>query len=185
MNPTLYKWLADPFERAGKTFVQQFVAVLAVGGASVALLDRQNWVLALVASAFAAVVALLTSYAALLVGLKVTGYFDLGRRVVLTFVQSFVGVLIASQVTSVLDADWKGAAATALVPTMFALLMGISALANPVTVGAGTVPVIHTLPDPAAPVVGEDEVDPPIDDLEPPAAGPADHEVKVDWPAQP
>lgn len=141
ISPQVYKYLIDPFERAGSTFLQQLsIMLLAVGGSD--LLVTQHWLAAADAAGFAAIIALLTSYVGLIGGLNFADpAVDLFRRVVLTFVQSFAGALVASAVDpSVVDAHWKGAAAVALIAALTAALKAASGANKPHTIGCSWAP---------------------------------------------
>jgi hypothetical protein len=139
-NPTLVKWLIDPAERAGKTFVQQFTVVL-MAASTAGIMIQQNWLKAADSALFAAAISLLSTYILILAGLgMLSPYLDLIVRCAKTFLASFVGALTASDLTSAVQTDWKGALAVAVPVTVLALIMGIAALANPATIGAGLVP---------------------------------------------
>lgn len=142
INPTFYKWFLDPFERAGSTFVQQFVAILAVTG-GVSLLLSQDWLLAADTAGFAGLIALGTSYIGLLLGLNnLTGAADLWRRTGLTFLQSLFGTLAASVVDpSVVHAPWLGALALAIIAALTAFAKGLIGLQNTRTRGASVIPI--------------------------------------------
>lgn len=131
-------YVVDPLERAGRTFVQQFVVVLMSAGTA-GLLVHQNWGLAADAAAFAAIISILTSVITFKVPALSVPY-DLGLRVVKTFVQSFLGTLAASQVDSAVHADWRGALAVAVPVALTALLTGLAALGIPGTAGASLLP---------------------------------------------
>lgn len=132
-------YVLDPLERAGSTFVQQFVVILSVSS-GVALLASQNWVVAADTAGFAAILSLLTSV--LTFGIpKLPPVFDLLLRVLKTFGQSLFGSLTASVVApSVVHAPWLGALAVAVPVALAALLKGIAALALPQTQGASLLP---------------------------------------------
>lgn len=141
ISPRVYKYLIDPLERAGSTFLQQIsIVLLAVGGSN--LLVSQSWLEAADAAGFAAIIALLTSYTGLIGGLNFADpAVDLLRRVTLTFVQSFAGALIASAVDpTVVDAHWKGAAAVALIAALTAALKAASGASKPHTIGCAWFP---------------------------------------------
>lgn len=135
---TFQKYAIDPFERAGSTFAQQFALFLLAAGGS--LLVSQNFLAAADSAAFAAVIALITSYVLILTGLKVTGWFDIGRRVVLTFGQSLGGTLAADNIThSVVHAGWTGALAIAVNVAGVAFLKSLVGLSLPHTIGGSVV----------------------------------------------
>jgi hypothetical protein len=117
MPNTVVTYVLDPAERAGRTFVQQFVVVLLAAG-STGLLGHQNWLLAVDSAGFAAVTSLLTSV--LLFKLP----NNLVVRAAKTFLQSFAGTLVAANVLSVAHADWKGALAVAVPTALAALVSG-------------------------------------------------------------
>lgn len=132
------QWIKDALERAAWTFGQQFaVFLLAVSGS---LLVTQNYAAAADVAAFAAVLSLLTSGITALLNFPTTGWFDVGRRAVLTFLQSLFGILAADTFThSVVHADWRASVAIALNVALISLLKSIAALAIPNTKGASTV----------------------------------------------
>lgn len=135
---TFQKYLIDPFERAGSTFAQQFALFLLAAGGS--LLVSQNFLAAADSAVFAAIIALITSYVLILTGLKVTGWFDVGRRVLLTFGQSLGGTLAADNVThSVVHAGWTGALAIAVNVAGVAFLKSLVGLSLPHTIGGSVV----------------------------------------------
>lgn len=141
INPRVYKYLIDPLERAGSTFLQNLsIVLLATGGMS--LLARASWLLAADTAGFAGIIALLTSYAGLIGGLNFADpAIDLARRVILTFVQSFAGALIASALDPTLvDAHWKGSAAVALIAALTAALKAVSGASKPNTIGCSWAP---------------------------------------------
>lgn len=138
MDPIVTKWIKDPLERALWTFAQQFAVFLLA--TSPTLLVTQHYAAAADAAAFAAVAALITSYITALLNWPVTGWFDVGRRAVLTFLQSLAGTLAAGELTgSVVHTDWRAAIAIAVSVTMISLLKAIAALAVPDTIGASTI----------------------------------------------
>lgn len=131
-------YVLDPLERASRTFVQQFVVILLATG-SAGLLVHQNWLIAADSAAFAAVVSILTSVGTFWVTAQ-TPSVDLVLRVAKTFLQSFLGTLVAQNVLSVEHADWKGAVAVAIPVALTALLTGLAAMGVPGTIGASLVP---------------------------------------------
>lgn len=135
----LHAYLLDPLERAGSTFVQQFVVVLLATG-SAGLVAGQQWAAAADVAGFAAIVSLLTS--ALSFGVpRLSAAADLGLRVAKTGLQSFLGVLAGDQLTgSVVHADWKAALAVAIPVMLTAALKGLAALAAPWSDGASLLP---------------------------------------------
>jgi hypothetical protein len=142
MSPALAKYVADPLERAGATFVEQFVWVL-VGSAPVSLLVTQNYIFALDAALLAGLYSLLTSVLTFAVAPK-SPLVDLAWRVAKTFLQSVSGTLVASHITGISHADWRFAVALAFPVAMTALLKGLGALALPWTGGASLLPVDMT-----------------------------------------
>lgn len=141
VNPSVYKYLVDPLERAGSTFLQQLsILLLAINGGS--LLVTQHWLEAADAAGFAAIIALITSYAGLIGGLNFADpAIDLARRVVFTFAQSFAGALVASAVDpSVVDAHWKGALAVAVIAALTAALKAVAGSSKPNTIGCSWAP---------------------------------------------
>lgn len=117
LSPGVALYVLDPLERAGRTFVQQFVTVLLATGAAMV---TQNWLLALDSAGFAALISVLTSVLTFAVPPQ-RAVVDLVLRVGKTFVQSLVGTLAASGVL-LTQADWRGAVAVAL-PAAFAALV--------------------------------------------------------------
>jgi hypothetical protein len=118
-------------------FGYQFAVVLATVG-TVNLWHKQSWVQAADSAGWAALLALGTSLITVLSGLVVTGYLDVVLRVVLQFLQSFFGVLIASATASFINAPWQGALGTAVLAAMAALAKCLLALKLP-TLGASVV----------------------------------------------
>jgi hypothetical protein len=155
-NPAFLKYVLDPAERAGKTFVEQFVVVLAIGGATLALQVQQHWFLAFDSALWAGLVTLVTTYVGILTGLsnRIPPYADLGRRVLLTFIQSVAGTMIAAGTSSAFHASWSGAIATAIPVTILAGVLAVAAMANPLMIGAGLLPVGTGVPGPAAQPAG-------------------------------
>jgi hypothetical protein len=169
LNPQVQKYLVDPFERAGSTFAQQFGMFLLAAGGS--LLASQKFLAAADSAAFAAVIALITSYVLLLTGIKVTGWFDVLRRVVMTFGQSLGGTLAANTVThSVVHAGWTAALAIAVNVAGVAFLKSLVGLALPNSVG-GSVAPIAPLPVDAAGNTSYDSTLPAITDYSTVATG--------------
>lgn len=146
MTTAVRTYITDPLERAGSTFVQQMaVVLLAAGGASV-LMGKDVWLAALVVSAYAAVVSLLTTYAGLLTRWQPkTTWGDFLARVVKTFVQSFAGVILGSTATTFIAADWSTAIAVAIPVTLLAVLKGLAALGAPHTEGASLLKPLPTV----------------------------------------
>lgn len=132
-------YLLDPFERAGTTFVQQFVNfLLAVGSGG--LLASQNWAGAADTAAFAAVISVILSVATFTVP-PLSSVWDLAIRVVRTFLSSTAATLVAGKATqSIVHADWQGAVAIAVPVAFTALLKGIAALGLHDTPGASLIP---------------------------------------------
>jgi hypothetical protein len=199
LSPSLVKYVADPLERAARTFVQQFVVILMAGG-SASLLLHQNWLVAVDSAAFAAAISILTSVSTFKFTVKLP-VVDLALRVVKTFIQSFGGTLLAANVASVTHADWKGALAVAIPVSLTALLTGLAALSVPGTLGASFLPT--SLTTPAAPSLDSlsvsdvpnatrsDVVDTPVTPIvatpvdAAPVEAPATAPVVVDTPAAP
>lgn len=155
VKPTpLHAYLIDPLERAGSTFVQQFVVMLLpflVAGT--VTIPGPTWLSVLDSSAGAAVVSLAMSILSFKVP-KLSVGLDLVLRVVRTFLQSFFGVLIVSGVLpSVVHAPWQNAFATAFPVAFAALLKGLAALAAPWSEGASLIPSHYALYDHDAYVV--------------------------------
>jgi uncharacterized membrane protein AbrB (regulator of aidB expression) len=139
VSPVLQSYVLDSLERAGSTFVQQFVVLLLATG-SAGLISHQDWATAADAALFAAILSLITSVLTFTVP-ALPPALDLSWRVVKTFGQSFFGVLAGDQFThSVIHADWKAALAVAVPVAMTALLKGLAAFAAPWSVGASLLP---------------------------------------------
>lgn len=138
MNSIVKNYVVDPLERAGSTFLQQFVVFLSVSATGTILLS-QNWLGAVDSAGFAAAISLATSVLTFYIP-KLPALPDLILRVAKTFLQSYVGVLLASNVVSVIHTDWKGALAIAVPVAMTALLKGLVSLALPFTDGASLLP---------------------------------------------
>ncbi len=129
----------DPLERAGTTFVQQFVNFLLAVGAG-GLLVTQNWAGAADTAGFAAIISLILSVATFKVP-PLAPVWDLVIRVVRTFLSSMVATLVAGTAThSVVHASWEAAAAVAIPVAFTALLKGIAALGLHDTTGASLIP---------------------------------------------
>lgn len=140
MSPQLKLYLLDPLERAGSTFLEQFLIVLLATGTG-GLLVTQNFLAAADAGLFAAILAVLTSYVLLLTGFSLHGWVDVARRIGLTFLQSMLGTLAASTFShSVVHADWRSALALALNVTAAAALKIMAAQALPTIGGSVLVP---------------------------------------------
>lgn len=136
MSPAVRRYVADPLERAGSTFVQQItVILLASGAAAGGLASTSTLTRAVDIAALAAVASLLTSVLTFPLP-KLAPYPDLGVRVLKTALQSFAAVLIADQTIGVVHADWRGAVATAVATAVAAAVKGLAALSLPFTVGA-------------------------------------------------
>lgn len=138
-------YVADPLERAGSTFLQQFIVLLipfvsAMTGQGLGV-ATVPWGTVADASAFAAAVSLLTSVATFMVP-KLPPLVDLLLRCVKTFVQSFVGVVSAAAATpSLVHGPWELALATAFPVAAMAFLKGLGSMALPWTDGASLLPV--------------------------------------------
>lgn len=176
-TPTwLHAYVLDPLERAGSTFVQQFVVALMVLGGGVSLLVTQNWLLALDTATFAGAVSVVTSIATFAIP-ELPPVWDWILRVVKTFAQSLSGTMLASTVApSVIHAPWRGALATAFVVALAAAVKGLASFAAPWSNGASILPTHAALYDhDAAPIVDYDAVygpgaEPDADTPTPPAA---------------
>lgn len=126
-------------EKVAWTFGQQFIIVFLAGG-TVSIYASARWLAAADTAAAAAVVCLITSGVTLALGLHTTGWADVARRGVLTFIQSVGGSLFVHEVApSVIHADWKGALAVAVPVTLLAIGKAVLALRNPGTIAASTV----------------------------------------------
>lgn len=144
---SLMTYVVDPLDRAARTFLQQFVAILTLGGSG-ALLAHQSWAPALDSAAFAAAVTVITTYATLKLTIN-NPLLDHLVRVGKTFLQSMGGTLAASQVFSLTHADWKGAIAVAIPVAISAFATGKASFL-PAGFGA------------AKAVAGQEEVDPAL-----------------------
>jgi hypothetical protein len=142
MSPTIRAYVLDPAERAASTFVQQFAVILLATG-SAGLIHYQQWGAAADTAGFAALISIGTSLLTFPVP-KLNAGADLVLRVLKTGGQSFVGVLVAAQVTSVVHANWKDALATAVPVALTALLKGLASLAAPWSEGASLLPTGST-----------------------------------------
>jgi hypothetical protein len=116
----------DTVERAVATFVEVLVVMLFAADGSI-LVDPQ-WSTSLAAAGIAAAVTVLTSLASIPVP-PLPPLLDLAFRVVKTFIQAFVGALVATGPA----VDWKGALTTALPVALLALLKGLAAMNVPRT----------------------------------------------------
>jgi CDP-diglyceride synthetase len=142
----LYVWLLSPLEKAATTFVQQFVVILTVGGATVALLLKQDWLQAADTAGFAALISILATYVLLLAQLPTVlpGWLDSLLGIVKTFIASLLGSLTASVVDpSVIHAPWKGALAVAIPVTLLAVLKVLATINLPWTLGPSLMPAVY------------------------------------------
>jgi hypothetical protein len=130
------KYVLDPLERAGSTFVQQFAVVLLATGSG-GLLLQQNWQVAGLTALFAAALSIIMWAAQLPLGV-LPGKLDLIARVVKTFLASFGATLIASGATDVVHASWQAAAAIGFTAAMTALIKGLIAFNKPGTITAAS-----------------------------------------------
>ena len=132
-------YVFDPLERAGTTFVQQFVNFLLAVGAG-GLLVSQNWAGAADTAGFAAIISLILSVATFKVR-PLSAVWDLVIRVLRTFLSSMAATLVADKaIHSVVHANWQAAAAIAIPVAFTALLKGIAALGLRETAGASLIP---------------------------------------------
>lgn len=138
LSPTVMKYVVDPLERAGRTFIQQ-LSVLLLPTIGAGVLVGHQWAIAADSALFAALISILTSVLTFKVP-ALSAPLDLALRCVKTFVQSFLGSLVAAHVLSVVHADWKGALAVAVPVTVSAFVMGLAAMALPTTKGASLLP---------------------------------------------
>jgi hypothetical protein len=139
MSPFVQSYVLDPLERAGSTFVQQFVVLLLATG-SAGLVSYQQWGLAADVAGFAAILSLITSILTFAVP-KLPVAADVAWRTIKTGLQSFFAVLAADTMThSVVHADWKAALAVALPTMIAALLKSLASLAAPWSEGASLLP---------------------------------------------
>lgn len=130
------KYVLDPLERAGSTFVQQFAVVLLATGSG-GLLVHQNWQIAAFTALFAAAISLIMWGAQLPFG-NLPGKLDLAARVAKTFLASFGGTLVASGATDVVHANWQAAAAIGLAAALAALVKGLIAFNKVNTITAAS-----------------------------------------------
>lgn len=137
-NAIFVKYVLDPVERAGSTFVQTFV-ILLIGTGSVAVIGFQEWGHAANYAGFAALISIGTSVLTFSFP-EFNPLADLVFRTIKTGFQSFMGVLIGGAVLSVTGADWKQALAVAIPVAVTALLKGLAALAVPQLRGASLIP---------------------------------------------
>lgn len=138
-----YPWVADPLEKAGKTFVQVFLVIWIGTGAGALNFDHQIWTKALLPSLYSAAASLLLTYALLLAGVSVlSGWLDVIVRAVKTFIQTYIGILGVTAGGQVpYDTSlWKvglGAAVSAAVLSVVTSMIG---LLSPHTIGGSWVP---------------------------------------------
>lgn len=135
------EFLADPLERAGSSFAQQFATMLLAAGAG-GILASQEWALAADSAGFAAVMSLALSYGSVLARIRpLAAGWDLVIRLVRTFASSVVGTLTAkAAVHTLTGANWQAAVAVAVPVTLAALLKGVPALGVEQTFGASFIP---------------------------------------------
>lgn len=139
----LHAYVLDPLERAGSTFVQQFVVLMlplmvivngklaVTGSALIVVLD---------VSAFAALISIITSVLTFKVS-PLNPEVDLLVRVAKTYLQSVLGALtVTTFIPSVLHASWGVVLLGAIPVAAAALLKGLAALALPWSDGASLLP---------------------------------------------
>lgn len=129
MNAAIRKYAVDPLERAGSTFVQQFV-VLALPYVVIGRALNVPWLALLSVAGFAGIISVLTSVLSFPIP-KLSAGVDFVLRVAKTFLQSFLGVLVASHVTNVVHAPWQQSLLTAFPVAFLAFLKGLAAFAAP------------------------------------------------------
>lgn len=133
--------IVDIAERVVSTFLQAFIAALLSTSAG-GIEARVDWLNALLIGLFAALVALVTSLLVLLrsVRKKFSTYplLDLAYRAVLTFVQTFSGLLLAAGAASALTFDYDTALKTSVIAAGTALLKGLVGINAEDTAGAST-----------------------------------------------
>lgn len=154
MTPAVYKYLADPFERAGKQFLQVFVVAMLASSQGAQLFQKAAWFATLDVAGFSALATLIAAYVLAITNLSIANrWVDLIRRAVLTWLSAFAAVLFGANVTpSLVHAGWHMALTTASVTAAVAVLHALLQL-SAATVGTSTIPVAPALPEvPAAPV---------------------------------
>lgn len=153
MSTIVRTYITDPLERAGNTFLQQMAVVLTAAGGTAVIMGGDAWLAALIVSAYAAAISLITTYAALVAKWQPkTPLADFVARIVKTFVQSFAGVILGSAATTFVMADWTNALAIAIPVTLLAVLKGLAALSLPITEGASLLKrsPVNSINEPAA-----------------------------------
>lgn len=122
----VHAYVLDPLERAGSTFVQQFVIVLLATSGSLVIF--QDWQAAFYTALFAGIVSILTSLLTFTVPPQ-TPMVDLLLRTAKTFIQSLLGSMAATQFTDVVHFGWHGAIAVAIPVALTSFLKGMAAMA--------------------------------------------------------
>jgi len=138
--PTPSLRFVDFFERVISTFLQAFIAALlstSAGGEQ----SKVDWFNASMIGLFAAGVAVVTSLLTLIKSAQKyfnRPYIDLAYRAVVTFVQTFLGSLVAAGAVSALTFDWDTALKASLIAAGTALVKGLIGVNALSTVGAST-----------------------------------------------
>lgn len=147
-SPAFYTWVKDPAERALKTFGQTFIVIFLASG-SAGLGNHQRWLAALIPAAFATAVSLLTTYLGLLTGLHTVhnAWGDLALRAAKTFLQAFVGSILATHATTFIAGDWKAAFGVAVAALIASVATSLMTVGNPQTLGASTIRQIVLTPE--------------------------------------
>lgn len=146
MSPWIVKWIVDPVERAASTALEQIAAIivpLGLVGGTLHVFVGTVWLNALDMAGFAFLLSLVTSYGTGFVP-KLTTRWDFIWRLVKTYLQSFGGSMIASNVTSIVHFGWAYAATLAFTVTLGAAVKGGIAMSLPSTSGASLVPLSLT-----------------------------------------
>lgn len=139
------QFLVDLAERVISTFLQAFLAALlttsAVTDASTNPNVHVSWLDAAMIGLLAAVVSALTTLLVWLTDVKAieNPYVDLVYRVVVTFVQTLLGYLVAAGTMSALDFNWNAALLAAAVAAGAALLKALIGL-NAASRGVSVIP---------------------------------------------
>jgi hypothetical protein len=126
-------------ERVASTFLQAFIAAL-LATSSGGQQSKVDWVNSLLVGVFAALACVLTSVLTLMP--KVKKFFDdehldLVYRTVMTFAQTFVGLVAAAGLISALSFDYDTAFKTSVIAAGTALLKALIGV-NSATSGAAT-----------------------------------------------
>lgn len=128
------KFFIDLAERVGFTFI--FVFVTTIYAASTGL-NVDRWQAGLLTAAFSALITLGTTLLAHAGLVRIHDpKVDLLYRVVTTFGQSLLGLMLAATTSNLITFDWDGAVKVACGAALASLLKALSGFRDPSTMGA-------------------------------------------------